>query len=130
MRTNVTALPIRLAASLCLSSALTFGASWSGTLVDSQCFDAEERNVNPTDTLTHVDLDQNSEICYCSPSAKTKSFALVQSDGVSFKLDTAGNAEVAELVRQTAKKSPLAVTITGETNKSAIKVDTISNSSR
>ena len=53
------AFAIRLAALLCLLCALSFGGSWRGTLVDSGCFGSEERNVNPTDTLTSVDRDEN-----------------------------------------------------------------------
>jgi hypothetical protein len=123
---NLIALTTRLAALLCLSSALGFAGSWSGALVDSKCYDAEQRNVNPTDTLTNVDRDGNREIRYCSPSAKTKLFAVVQSDGPSLKLDSAGNAKAAELVRNIGKKSPLAVAITGEINRDTIKVDSIS----
>jgi hypothetical protein len=116
----------RLAAFLCLSSGLSFGASWSGTLVDSKCYDAEQRNVNPTDTLTSVDRDTNREISYCSPSAKTKSFAVVESSGQSFRLDPAGNAKAAELVARTGKKSRYAVVVAGEMSKALVKVDSIS----
>ena len=119
------ALTIRLAALLSLSSALSFGGSWSGTLVDSKCYDAEQRNVNPTDTLTNVDRDGNREIRYCSPSAKTKTFAVVQFDGPSLQFDSAGNAKAAELVRKTGKKALLAVVITGDMDKNTIKVDSI-----
>jgi hypothetical protein len=51
--------------------------------------------VNPNDTLTSVDRDTNREIRYCSPNAKTKSFTVVQSDGLNFRLDFAGNAKAA-----------------------------------
>jgi len=94
--------------------------------VDSKCYDSAERNVNPTDTLTYVDRDKNQEIRYCSPSARTKSFAVVQPDGLSFKLDSAGNAKAAELVWKTGKKSLFAVAITGEMSRNTIKVDSIS----
>ncbi len=117
---------LRLAASFVLSSALTFAGSWSGVLVDSKCFDSEERNVNPTDTLTNVDRDRNLEIDYCSPRTKTKSFAVVQRDGLSFHLDSAGNAQAAELVRKTGKKSVFPVVVTGEMSKNIVKVDSIS----
>jgi hypothetical protein len=126
MRQGLKTLSRRLAALLCLSSALSFAETWSGVLVDSKCYDSEERNVNPTDTLTYVDRDKNMEIRYCSPSAKTKSFAVVQPDGMSFKLDSAGNAKAAELVRKTGKRSRFAAAITGQMSKNTIKVDSIS----
>jgi hypothetical protein len=120
-------LALRTVACLCLSSALSFAASWSGFLVDSRCFGQRERNVNPTDTLTAVDRDQNSELRYCSPNGKTKSFALVQQDGSSFNLDSAGNAKAVELVRTTTgKKPPFIVTVTGEARQHTITVDSIS----
>ena len=126
MGKNLIALTIRLAALVCLSSALSSAGSWSGTLVDSKCFHNEERNVNPTDTMTYVDRDMNLEIRYCSPSAKTQSFVVVQPDGLSFRLDSAGNAKAAEFVRNKGKKSPFYVAITGEVSKDTIKVDSIS----
>lgn len=117
---------LRVAASLVLSSALSFAGNWSGVLVDAKCFSSEERNVNPTDTLTNVDRDRNLEIEYCSPRTKTKSFAVVQRNGLSFYLDSAGNAQAVELVRKTGKKSVFPVVITGEMTKNTVKVDSIS----
>lgn len=111
---------------LCLSSALAFAESWSGTLVDSKCYESEKRNVNPTDTLTRVDRDGNQEIRYCSPRAKTKLFAVVPPDGQFFKLDSAGNTEAAGLVRQGGKKSRFAVIVTGKLDGKTIKVDSLS----
>jgi hypothetical protein len=126
MSRDLLALTMRLAVSLYLSTALSFGGAWSGALVDSKCYDALERNVNPTDTLTYVDRDGNREIRYCSPNAKTKSFAVVPSDGPSFKFDSAGNAKAIELVRKTGKKSLHAVAVTGEMKNNTIQVDSIS----
>jgi hypothetical protein len=107
------------------SAMLSLAESWSGSLVDSKCYASEERNVNPTDTLTYVDRDGNLEIRYCSPGKKTKSFALVLPEG-SFNLDMAGNAKAAELVRKIGRRSPLAVVIRGEMAGKAIQVDSIS----
>lgn len=118
-------LALRTAALLCLSSTLGFAASWSGFLVDARCFGNRERNVNPTDTLTAVDRDQNSELRYCAPSVKTTSFALVQQDGSSFTLDSAGDSKAIELVRTTRKKSLFIVVVTGEAKKNTITVNSI-----
>lgn len=117
---------MRLAAFLGLSSALSFAASWSGTLVDSRCYGAQERNVNPNDTLTSVDRDTNREISYCSPSRKTRSFAVVESSGQCFRLDPGGNVKAAELVARTGKKSRYAVLVAGEMSQAIVKVDSIS----
>ncbi|MGA2712045.1 MAG: hypothetical protein ABSG41_02980 [Bryobacteraceae bacterium] len=118
-------MPTRLAFFLCLFSVLSFAESWSGVLVDSRCWGAEERNVNPTDTLTSVDRDTNRAIRYCSPTAKTKFFAIVQPDGLSFKLDSAGDAKAAELIRNNGRKSLYRVAVTGNVNKNTINVDSI-----
>ncbi len=117
---------MRLITLLCLPCAFAYAGDWQGTLVDSKCFAIAERNVNPTDTLTYVDRDQNQELRLCSPGAKTKSFAVVQHDGVSFRLDSAGNAKASEIVRNNAKTSSLGVVVTGELNGNTIKVDSIS----
>jgi len=66
------ALTLRLAALLVFSVALSFAGTWSGSLVDSKCYASEERNVNPTDTLTHVDRDGNEKIRFCSPALENK----------------------------------------------------------
>ncbi len=120
------ALGARLAFLLCLLPALSFAGSWSGMLVNSKCYGAEERNVNPSDTLTNVDRDRNMELRDCSPNAKTKSFAVVQADGVRLRFDSAGNAKAAELVSKTGKISLLAVAVTGELQGRTIRVESIS----
>jgi len=69
-------------------------------------------------------LSQNQEIRYCAPSAKTKAFAVVRHDGLSFNLDYVGNAKAAELMRKIGKKSRLTVVVTGvEISGHTIKVD-------
>lgn len=120
------ALTMHVVSLLCLSSALSFAETVSGVLVDSKCYAAEERNVNPTDTETYVDRDGNLEIRYCHPRGKTKSFAVVPPDGQSFELDSAGNAKAAELVRRSGKKSRYEVAVVGGISKHTIQVESIS----
>ena len=115
----------RLAVLFCCGSAIGLAGSWSGALVDSKCYAAEQRNVNPNDTLIYVDRDTNSEIRYCTPNAKTTVFAVVQSDNSTFQLDAGGNARAANLVRATGKKTRLAVVVTGEKSGDIVKVDSI-----
>lgn len=117
---------IRLTILVLVSAGLSLAEMWSGSLVDSKCYESEERNVNPNDTLTAVDRDINMELRSCSPQAKTMSFTLVQTDGESFRLDAAGNAKAAELVRKTGKKPRLAVVVNGEAVKHTIHVESIS----
>ena len=118
---------IRLAALLASLSPLSLAATtWSGSLVDAKCYSYETQNMNPADTETAVDRDQNAEIRYCSPTSKTRSFVFVKHDGWSFALDPAGNAKAAQLVQQSGKKSPFPVLVSGQITKQALKVDSIS----
>lgn len=119
---------MRVLVLLCCSCAAGFAATWSGALVDATCWGFRERNVNPRDTLTFVDRDRNLEVSICTPGAKTKSFAIVPEDGVSLKLDAAGDTKAAELVRNSPKKKQLIeVSVTGEINKGTIAVASISS---
>lgn len=121
-------------AAICLAAAPAFaaqqaqdqGRTWSGFLVDRQCYESEERNVNPGDTETYVDRDRDLEVRFCSPHAKTKTFSLVDHDGIGYSLNAAGNAKAAEIARQTGKKVPMEVTVEGQQSKNTIDVGSIS----
>jgi len=126
MNKNLMTFAMRLAGLASLSSTLGLAASWSGTLVDSRCWDTEENNTKGVSV--YVDRDRNMEVRLCSPKAKTKSFTLVLPDGFNLKLDAPGNTKAAEIVPSTGRKSPVMVAVTGETSNNAIKVDSIVNS--
>ena len=116
----------RLAALFCLAAGLAFAESWSGTLVDAKCFAAEQRNSGPKDTLIYVDRDVNLEVRYCHPTAKTKTFGIVQPGGVLMNLDAAGNAKAADLVRQAGKTESLWVQVNGRQNRNTIDMNSLS----
>lgn len=105
--------------------ALGRAETWTGWLVSANCYQSEENNVNPGDPLTNVDRDRGEEVMYCSPNAKTKSFTIVDRDGYTHRLDMNGNTQAADLVRTAGKKNYYAVTVTGEKEKNAIKVQSI-----
>jgi hypothetical protein len=87
---------LRFACLSCLISTLSFAESLSGWLVNSKCFSSIERNRG--DVPSYVNWDENGAIRYCSPTKKTKSFAIVrQNDGLPFKLDAAGNEKAIDL---------------------------------
>jgi len=115
-----------LAALVILFAVSGFAATWSGWMVDSKCYGAEERNVNPNDTQTAVDRDIGYEIRYCTPTHKTKYFAIVDEAATRLKFDAAGNAKAAELVKNFTKKRGLLVTVTGQLVKNTIHVDSVS----
>ncbi len=116
---------MRLTVLLSLSAGLGFAGTWSGTLVDARCWMFEERNIGPHETSQFVDRDRNSELRYCSPGAKTKTFAIVPPDGVSLTLDAAGNTKAAELMKGEPKNAVRHVAVTGELVKNTIQVQSI-----
>jgi hypothetical protein len=124
MYNNLMSLAMRSTVLVCLSSALGHAETWSGTLVDSRCWDFQENNTK--DTSIYVDRDTNMELHICSPTAKTKSFTVVLPDGSTLKLNTGGNAKAAELVQKIGKRSPVTVGITGESERNTVRVDSIS----
>src|SRR5215469_6144 len=115
------------AAAICLAAAPAFATqakqqhTWSGFLVDSGCYEALERNTNPWDTSTYVDRDRSWEVRSCSPSAKTKSFTLVDRDGLSHKLDAEGSTKAADFVRSNGKQEPMAVRLSGKQSDKTIE---------
>jgi hypothetical protein len=117
-------LNMRLLLLFSFTSAISFAGTWFGRLVDTKCYENEERNINPRDTL-FVDRDQNREIRYCSPKAKTKSFTVVEPSGEYFRLDSAGNAQAADLLQRTGQRNGLYVTVIGKLSKNTIDVDSI-----
>ena len=121
---NMIAGAMRFAGLVCFSSAVCLAESWSGALVDSRCWNSEEANTRATSV--YVDRDGNQELRSCYPQAKTKSFAVVLTDGLNLKLDAEGNARAAKLVQGTPRQTTLMVVITGEANKNTINVDSIS----
>ena len=118
----------RPGAFILLASGLSFGGSWRGALVDLRCFESEEHNVNPGDSLTYVDRNRSWEIRFCAPRLKSKSFAFVDADGLSFRLDPDGNRRAAELVRKTGKRDLFQVVVNGEKNGNKLMVDSIAAS--
>ena len=116
---------IQLGALVFLMSTASFAAgSWSGYMVDSKCYESTQRNVNAWSTST-VDRNMDLDIQRCAPTQKTKSFGLVGQDWTILKLDPAGNTSAAEFVRSSAKRDMYRVTITGETDRNFLKVDSI-----
>ena len=105
--------------------ALGRAETWTGWLVSAKCYEIEENNVNPGDPLINVDRDRGEEVMYCSPNSKTKTFTIVDRDGYTFKLDMNGNTQAADLVRTAGKQNYYVVTVTGDKEKSAIKVQSI-----
>ena len=89
-----------------LASALCFAENWTGKLVDAACVEQAQ-----------------GKAANCMPTTKTGAFALDTGDGKVFRLDAAGNAKAAAMVK--AGKADT-VTISGAMNGETVKVDSIS----
>jgi hypothetical protein len=105
-----------------LVSGLAVAGTWSGFLVDAGCFRSAEENHNVSDSPVLKDV--GLEIRLCHPKAKTHAFAVARADGEALALDSAGNPQAAQLVRQ-GLKSPWYVTASGEIRKRTIAVSSI-----
>ena len=116
---------MRLMAAFCLLSGLALAGDWRGALVDAKCYDAEQRNVNPTNADFWVNRDRGMEVWYCAPKKKTNFFEIVDYDGHIYKFDSAGNSKAAQLLQTTGKKSSYFVDVTGLISRNTIAVQSI-----
>jgi hypothetical protein len=114
---------MRFVTLLFLASTLGFAQTWSGYLVDSKCYTADQANTNRY--AGTADRDMSMTIRQCSANTKTKAFAVVLPNWDSLSLDAAGNAKAAEFLKTAGKKSPLPVTVTGKEAKNSIQVSSI-----
>ncbi len=107
-----------------LASALAVAGTWSGFLVDSGCFRSAEENHNVSDSSVVRDVDLELRLCH--PTVKTHSFTMVRSNGEAVALDSVGNTQAAQLVRQ-GSKSPWYVTVNGEMGTRILAVSSIAS---
>lgn len=115
---------MKLVLILSLASAAAFAETFTGTLVNGDCYAREERNVTLRDPAANHDY--NFELQQCAPNAKTKQFAIVDFNGQALMLDQSGNAKAAALVSQQHRKGRLEVTVSGRKDHETIEADSIS----
>jgi hypothetical protein len=111
---------IFLAFTACLAT-----ESFSGYMVDSDCFETMQRNTNQWPTPT-VELDMDRDVKFCAPKTTTKSFGLVKQDWAILRFDSGGNAKAAELIRNTERREMYLVSLAGAMDKNFLRVDSIS----
>lgn len=111
---------------LVLSSSYVLAGDWSGTLVDSACYSEIEKNVNPTDPLTNVDRDVHSELRYCRPTARTRTFALVEPYGPVLEFDSTGDSKAAALIQHAGKEPVYRAVVSGQLHGDKVTVEAIS----
>lgn len=104
---------ILAAAMLCLTSALAPAGTWTGRLIDSDCWNRQARN---------PELPPDS----CVPTRFTTRFAVQTPDGAVHRLDPTGNARAVEVMHGFSYDRPEAqVTIDGEQDDGVIRVEDI-----
>lgn len=117
-------LAMPLAGLIFLVSSTGFVAkNWSGYFVDSKCYESLFNNAKGSTT---VDRNMVRDTKRCTPSAKTKSFGVVEQDWKIFKFDPAGNGKAAEFVQSTPKQDVYRVRVAGDMDSNILKVDSIS----
>jgi hypothetical protein len=89
--------------------AVSFGATWTGSLIDSNCHDRQKQDKNAT---------------VCTVTQSTSAFALQTNTGKIYKLDAAGNAKASTEIQKDAKKANR-VTVMGTESGDLIRVDAI-----
>jgi hypothetical protein len=115
---------IQLAAFVFITCTLGFAAgSWSGYLVDYECYQGYMRHGQSTTTANR---DMNLIVKLCVPTEKTKSFGIVPNDWKIVNFDPDGNAKAADFFKSNARLKSYWVTITGELETRFLKIDSIS----
>ena len=107
-----------------VSATCLAGDSTSGYLVDSNCYQTTQRHHGGSTST--AERDMKLAIKHCAPTPQTKSFGVVGKDWSIVNLDSEGNTKAAELLRKTAKQSMYRVTVAGDKDQNALKVDSIS----
>lgn len=99
----------RLFAAAALLAGVSFGASWSGTLVDVMC--------KGKDLAGHT--------AKCGVACAKSGYGLVLADGKFVKFDESGNAKALAALKATSKEKDLKAKITGELDGDTVKVSAI-----
>ena len=121
-----------LGVALCFAGAISFGANYSGKLVDSACYDKNAQTSTDTKaTNTTTANHKTKELATtCAPTAATKDFALETSRGKIYKFDTSGNTKAASEFQSGTFKpdndGDIHATVSGTLDGSTLKVDNVS----
>ena len=123
---TITGLGVRFGLTFTLVCATCLAGEWQGVLVDSHCYESEERNVSPGEFGIDVSHDRNLEIRFCRANRRTKFFSVIDQDGRELKLDAGGNAKAGQVVQNGNSKLIFVVNVSGEEHDGSVKVDSIS----
>jgi hypothetical protein len=103
--------------------------TWTGKLVDAGCADQagppgaqQGQEGNPATPGGGNPSGHSGE---CAPNTSTTAFAIRTEDGRVFKLDQAGNAKAAGMIRNKTDKGNIAVRVTGTLTGGTIRVQSM-----
>jgi hypothetical protein len=104
---------MKTATILFAGAGLMLADSFSGKLIDANC--------KPDPSAVGNAGGANS----CAPTSSTKVFAIQTPDGKTYRLDNAGNAKAAEVVKKADPSKGSDVTVSGSLDGQMVKVDSI-----
>ena len=108
----------------CLACAACLAGTWTGALVDSDCYGTLQRNTSHD--AGHTGVNTKKAIRTCAVKDTTKSFSIVDAHGSVFNLDSTGQESAIAQVLKASSKAPHMVQVTGDANGNTIKVTGIS----
>jgi hypothetical protein len=114
---------LRLTMAASLVAGAGMAANWTGWLVDSDCFTNEQQNMRAG--TPPASWDYGHALRTCTPTAKTKTFAIVQPGGVAVNLDPTSNQKASDFVAKAGKPLRQKVNVTGDMNDKMIRADSI-----
>jgi hypothetical protein len=118
------ALLLRFSFLTSFTAMLTFAGSWSGFLVDADCYASHQMN---TRAGTHpATVDTNRIVKTCPPKAESTSFVVMEKGGRVFNLDAAGNQKAHELVQKAGSAPTYKIKVLGDVEENTLKVSAIS----
>lgn len=103
------------------SGAQLFAATWSGPLVDSDCYLMMQQNTSADAGFTGIDI--SGRIRNCAATMTTTSFAIVQPNTLMLRFNGAGNEKALFLMQTT--RGTARVRVSGKRSHNLLEVDDI-----
>jgi hypothetical protein len=98
---------------------LSYGATWTGKLLDATCYDTRKASVKSNEDFTKA----------CAPTASTTEFAIRTPSGKVYKVDSAGNSALADDLQKGVLKKDhdgdIHATINGSRDGKVVKVNSV-----
>ena len=116
--------------SLSLSGALSYAENVNGKLLDAACYDSHSGASATSGANQTTDRKSRENLAKtCAPTASTTSFALLNSKGMVYKLDSEGNAKAIAAFQSGSLKADkdgdMHASISGTVLGDALRADSI-----